>query len=464
MDQIVERPQKTGFASPEPIEQTLSLGTRRGRRWRWPLLVLLVAAASGGAYWWQAAGTADQQTSWRTAPARLGAMTVEVSATGTLQPLTQVDVSSELSGVVRSVVAQENQRVAAGDVLAVLDTSRILAQIERAEANVAAAEARVGDAQVTLRETEQVLARTRQLSGRGMTTEQALETAAAAHDRAASAVAIAVANVAVAEADLKLQQADLAKSTIYAPIDGIVLSRSVNPGQTVASSMQAPVLFVIAENLETMELKAAVDEADIGSVAAGQKARFTVDSFPQRRFDAEIRDISYASEVTEGVVTYQARLNVDNSELLLRPGMTATVDIVTREADNILLVPAAAFRFSPPQESQQAGWSLQNLFMPRMRMGGAPSGGRGARGGGDGRPLYVLRDGEPQQVRVTTGATDGEAVEILSGLEEGDPVIVGVSQDQPRGQRGAAAGSPGEAGGRPGGERAGGERAGGGRP
>lgn len=463
MDQIVERPQKTGFAAPEPIEQTLALGKRRGRRWRLPLLVVLLAAAAGGAYWWQSAETAGQQASYRTVPVRTGAMTVEVSATGTLQPLTQVDVSSELSGVVRAVPAQENQRVAAGDVLAVLDTTRILAQIERAEANVAAAEARVGDARVTLRETEQVLARTRQLSGRGMATEQALETAVAAHDRAASAVAIAVANAAVAEADLKLQQADLAKSTIYAPIDGIVLSRAVNPGQTVASSMQAPVLFVIAENLETMELKAAVDEADIGSVAAGQKARFTVDSFPQRRFDAEIRDISYASEVTEGVVTYQARLNVDNSELLLRPGMTATVDIVTREADGILLVPASAFRFSPPQESQQTGWSLQNLFMPRMRMG-PPPGARATRGGGDGRPLYVLRDGTPQQVRVTIGATDGEAVEILSGLEEGDRVIVGLSQGQPRGQGDAAAGAPGEAGGRPVGERSGGERPGGTRP
>ena len=448
MDQIVERPEKTKFASPEPIEQALSLDTARGRtrRRRWPLIAVLVAAAAGGAYWWQAAGTAGQQVSWRTVPVETGQMVVEVSATGTLQPLTQVDVSSELSGVVRSVAAEENQRVASGDVLAELDTTRILAQIERAEANVAAAEARVGDARVTLRETEQVLERTRQLSGRGMATEQALETAIAAHDRADSAVAIAVANLAVAEADLKLQQADLAKSTIYAPIDGIVLSRSVNPGQTVASSMQAPVLFVIAENLETMELKAAVDEADIGSVAAGQKARFTVDAFPQRRFDAEIRDISYASAVTEGVVTYQARLNVDNTELLLRPGMTATVDIVTREADGVLLVPASAFRFSPPQESQQSGWSLQNLFMPRMRMGG-PFGGRAARGTSDGRPLYVLRDGEPEQVRVTTGATDGESVEILSGLEEGDRVIVGVSQ----GQRATASGS--ERGSRQGGGR-----------
>ncbi len=444
MDQIVERPEKAKFASPEPIEEALAIKSAGRRRRRWPLLVVLALAVGGGVAWWQFGGATTQQIFYRTVPIEPGSLTVEVSATGTLQPLTQVEISSELSGVVRSVDAEENQRVSAGDVLAQLDTTRILAQIERAEANVAAAKARVVDAEVTQRETEQVLERTRQLSGRGMATEQALETATASNDRAASAVSIARANVAVSEAELKLQQADLAKSTIYAPIEGIVLSRAVNPGQTVASSMQAPVLFVIAENLETMELKAAVDEADIGAVEAGQDARFTVDAFPGRRFDATIRDISYASAETEGVVTYQARLNVDNGELLLRPGMTATVDIVTREADGVLLAPAAAFRFSPPQTEERTGWSLQSLFMPRMRMGRGF--GRRSGGGGDseGRPLYVLRDGQPEQVRVETGATDGDFVEILSGLEQGDRVIVGVSQGQPR-----AAAEGGARGGRP---------------
>ena len=431
MDQIVERPAKAKFASPEPIEQALALDAagkpKRGRR-RWPLVVALLATVTVGIGAWQWNASATPPISYRTLPVETGQLTVEVSATGTLAPLTQVDVSSELSGVVRSVSVDENQRVSTGDILAELDTTRIRAQVERAQANVSAADARVADANVTLRETEQTLARTQQLSGRGMVADQALETSSAARDRAASAVSIAQANLEVAVADLKLQEADLAKSTIYAPIDGIVLTRSVNPGQTVASSMSAPVLFVIAENLETMELKAAVDEADIGSVQSGQEARFTVDAFPERRFDAEIRDVAFASVVTEGVVTYQARLNVDNAELLLRPGMTATVDIITRQADGVLLAPAAAFRYSPPPSARQGGWSLQALFMPqRPRMGrfGGPS---RARGGGEGRPVYVLRDGQPQEVRVTTGATDGDFVEILSGLSEGDRVIVGSSQ------------------------------------
>jgi HlyD family secretion protein len=437
MDQIVERPRRARFASPEPIEEALALGGRaaRGRRRRWPWLVAIIALGVGGALAWQWTTAPAAETVYRTVPAEPGALTVEVSATGTLQPLTQVDVSSELSGVVRSVAVDENQRVAQGDVLAELDTTRILAQVERARANVSAAEARIVDAEVTLREAEQALARASQLSGRGMVTEQALETAQAVRDRADSAVLIARANLDVARADMRLQEADLAKSTIYAPIDGIVLTRSVNPGQTVASSMSAPILFVIAENLETMELKADVDEADIGKVAAGQPARFTVDAFPDRRFDAEIRDVSFASVVTEGVVTYQARLNVDNGDLLLRPGMTAAVDIVTREADGVLLVPASAFRYSPQPTSRTTEWSLRALFMPQrpsMRFGGRRAGG----GSQSGRPLYVLRDGQPQAVRVVTGATDGDSIEIVSGLEPGDQVIVG-------------SGQPGNDGGRP---------------
>ncbi|MGO4838016.1 efflux RND transporter periplasmic adaptor subunit, partial [Rhizobiaceae sp. 2RAB30] len=235
-----------------------------------------------------------------TVPAERGSLTVEVSATGTLQPLTQVDISSELSGVVRSVAVNENQRVGKGDVLAALDTTRITAQVERGEASVKAAEAKVTDAKTTLQETEQAYVRTNQLTGRGMATTQALDAATAARDRATSAVAMAEANLAIAVAELKLQQADLAKSTIYAPIDGVVLTRSVDPGQTVASSLQAPVLFVIAADLAKMELKAAIDEADIGTVKPGQTASFTVDAFPGRVFDADIRDIAYAAVTTDG--------------------------------------------------------------------------------------------------------------------------------------------------------------------
>lgn len=439
MDQIVDRDSNSQHAvpskearrgEPDSAREALGLGTRpAGRRrggWLYAAAALLLAAAAL-AYW--QFGTAAPQPAYVTEPAARGDFTVEVSATGTLQPLIQVDISSELSGVVRSVAVEENQVVSKGDVLAELDTVRLAAQIERAQASVKAAAAKVTEAKTTLQETEQAQARSATLSTRGMVTDQALEAATAARDRAAANVELAEANLAIAEADLKLQQADLQKSTIYAPIDGIVLTRSVNPGQTVASSMQAPVLFVLAANLENMELKAAVDEADIGGVEHGQTARFTVDAFPERKFDAEIREISFASVATEGVVTYDAQLDVDNQSLLLRPGMTATVAIVTREAKDVVTVPAAAFRFSP-QATGQRSTSLRDLFMPRMgRRGGGRQQQRAAEPGT--RTLYVLKNGAPEAAQVKTGATDGENVEILSGLAEGDPVVTGLRQ--PRG-------------------------------
>jgi HlyD family secretion protein len=300
-------------------------------------------------------------------------------------------------------------------------------QIERAEASAKGAAANVEDATVTLAENESALVRAAALTKRGMATDQSLEAATATRDRAKAALDSARANLAIAQADLKAQQTDLAKSTIYAPIDGIVLTRSVDPGQTVASSLQAPVLFVIAADLSQMELNAAIDEADIGGVKPGQDARFTVDAYPDRRFDASIRDIAYASVTTDSVVTYAARFNVDNKDLLLRPGMTATVSIVTRQANDVVTVPAAALRFSPPPATERRGFSLRNIVSPGPRFGGRGQRRQSASTDGT-RTLYVLRDGRPHAVQVKTGSTDGDKVEILSGLKGGEQVILSATQ------------------------------------
>ncbi|MER8408333.1 efflux RND transporter periplasmic adaptor subunit [Mesorhizobium sp. M0203] len=428
MDQIVNLP-KTESAS--AIETALGLDhqglkTKRRRGWRYAVFALLAVAAGVVGYQWYAGSPAKIE--YTTTLAAMADLTVAVSATGTLQPLTQVDISSELSGVVRSVSVNENQLVKKGDVLAALDTAKLEVQIERAQASAKAAAASVEDATVTLAENEKALVRAAQLTKRGMATDQSLEAATATRDRSKAALDIAKANLAMANADLKAQQTDLAKSTIYAPIDGIILTRSVDPGQTVASSLQAPVLFVIAADLKNMELKAAVDEADIGAVRPGQHARFTVDAFPERPFDAEIRDISYASVTTDGIVTYDARLDVDNSELLLRPGMTATVSVVTKQAKNVLTVPSIAFRYRPAQTAER-GWSLTDVFTGRM---GRPGGNRqrqAATKPTDGsRTLYVLENGRPHPVNVRVGSTDGELTEIVSGLEEGAQVITASQQ------------------------------------
>lgn len=430
MDQTVERP-KVELPASVSIEQSLGLDARgrahrRRRKWVWWMAALLPVLAGLGA--WQWFDQAPAKIVYTTAPAALRDMTVKVSATGTLQPLTQVDVSSELSGVVRSVAVEENQEVKKGDVLAVLDKTRILAQIEGAKASVLAAQAQVEQAETTLADTSRTLDRTQQLAAKGMAAKQALDTATADRDRAQAALSVAKANVAVAQANEKLQETDLDKSTIYAPIDGVVLTRSVDPGQTVASSFSAPVLFIIAQDLKSMQLEAAIDEADIGKVAKGQTGHFTVDAFPGKNFDAKISDIAYASVTTDNVVTYQAKLDVDNSKLLLRPGMTAAVDIVTRQANGVLTVPNAAFRYSPPTRdaSSRRGFSLRDLFMPRFphRREGteAPKAADGT------RALYVLRNDHPHKLMVKPGDTDGTYTEIVSGLKEGDSVITASSQ------------------------------------
>ena len=427
LDQLTNHPQQ---ASTPSVEVALCLdgngrATRERRGWLWLLVALFALVAAAGAYAWLA--VPSERIVYTTQAVDIRDLTVEVSATGNLQPLTQVDISSELSGVVRAVTVVENQHVKKGNVLAALDTTRLSAQIERAQASAKAAAAKVEDTRTTLSQNIQALTRAQELTKRGIATTKALEAATAERDRAQSALDMAEANLAIAEADLKLQKADLAKSTIYAPIDGVVLTRSVNPGQTVASSMQAPVLFVLAASLSQMELKAAVDEADVGSVAKGQNAHFTVDSFPDRSFDATIRDIAYASVTTDGVVTYNAWLDVGNEEFLLRPGMTATVSIVTREAKGVFTVPASAFRYRPSLVTNGGNFSLQKLFMghpsrgptDRSRPASAPSDGL--------RTLYVLKNGTPVAVRVKTGSTDGDRTEIVSGLSVVDAVITAAS-------------------------------------
>jgi HlyD family secretion protein len=431
MDQRVSPPTTPAPPLAPDIKATLSLDgdgkprAQRGRWKRWAVLALVAAGLGYGVWSWQTARAVT--VSYATVPAETADLIIDVSATGTLQPITKVDVSSEQSGVVRQVNFGENQRVKKGDVLAVLDTVTLSAQIERAEASLLAAQARLKDAQTTATEKQQVLDRSGKLKARGMVTTQDIETATAARDRSVNAIDSAKADIAMGEADLKLQKAALEKATIYAPIDGVILTRSVDPGQTIAASMSAPVLFVIAQDLGQMQLEAAIDEADIGAVIEGQTANFSVDAYPDKSFTATISDIAYASVTTESVVTYEAKLTVDNKDLLLRPGMTANVDIVTREAKGALTIPNAAFRYQPASANaaQSRPFSITSLFMPRFPRQER----RTQEVAKDGsRPVYVLRSGQPEKVNIKAGSTDGEKTEILSGLQAGDEVIMSEKQ------------------------------------
>lgn len=364
----------------------------------------------------------SESVSYVTEPVTRGGLTVIVTATGSVEPTNKVDVSSELSGMVRKVLVDYNSPVKIGQVLAELDIDRLKATVDAARAKVAAAKANIAEAQATKNEKEREFARKQALSDRQVASSFELDAARAARDRANAAVESAQAALASTEADLKLAETNLSKTCICSPINGVVLTRNVDPGQTVASSFQVPVLFEIAEDLKQMELQVDVDEADVGSVTAEQEATFTVDTYPDQEFPAKVTTVRYASEIVQGVVTYKAVLAIDNSDLLLRPGMTATAEIKVNEVADALLVPNAALRYTPGD----GGAADQRSFLQRL-MPGPPriiQTSRPAQTGRE-RTIYLLRDGKAVAAQVEIGATDGRHTEITKGeLREGGQIIV----------------------------------------
>ena len=397
---------------------------RREVKWGGAIILALLLIA----ILWRVGGTTTQ-VRYVTQPVTRGNLVVIVTATGSVQPTKKVDVSSELSGMVRRVLVDYNSPVAAGDVLAELDTDKLKATADSSRAKLAAARAKVADAEATVVEKERDLERKKALSSKEIASIHDLELAQAARDRAVASLASARADVGVAEADLRLNETNLTKACICSPISGVVLKRNIDPGQTVAASFQAPVLFSIAEDLKQMELQVDVDEADVGKVRVGQTASFSVDAFPDQKFPATIRDVRYASETIQGVVTYKAVLDIDNSGLLLRPGMTATAEIKVTEIADALLLPNAALRYVPPiAESTTNRGFLQRLLPGRPQFRPASQ----HEEAGPNRAVWILRNGDPLQTRIAIGLSDGKLTEIRGGeLALGDALIV----DQTTGKR-----------------------------
>jgi HlyD family secretion protein len=422
------------------LDRTLAeYGARAPRsRWRgwagWAVVAALVLALAYFVFGRSDGGAAGFVTQEVTT----GNLTVTVTATGTLEPRNQVDIGSELSGTIRSVNVDVNDEVKAGQVLTVLDTTRLEAQVLQAQSSLTSAEARVVQSEAGVKEARANLARlqkVRELSGGKLPSQQDMDVAEATLARAEGEAAAARAAVAQARANLEAVRTDLGKAQIRSPINGVVLVRSVEPGQTVAASLQVATLFTLAEDLKKMELHVSVDEADVGAVQVGQAATFTVDAFPNRTFAAQITQVHFASNNTgksstsasstaasatsTGVVTYETVLEVDNSELLLRPGMTATAEIVTTDIENAVLVPNAALRFTPegvqlpgaPAANQQR--SPLSALMPQMRR--RPGGFGGQQNGGARRlsRAWILEDGEPALVMFRAGATDGRMTQVL---------------------------------------------------
>lgn len=404
----------------QDIARMLAQNGRPGRRWGlWLLLVLTVAGAAGGTYWLRGGETQDS-VQYTTETALRDDLVVTVTATGTVQPTTLVEVSSELSGTLVAVEVDYNDPITVGQVLARLDTSKIAAQVANAQAQLASARARLAQAEASAVEAADTLATQQELSTRGITTRKDMIGIEAADARAKAAVDIARADLTLAEANLTLEQADLEKTVIRSPINGIVLNRTAEVGQIVGPTLNSPVLFTLAEDLTHMELLADVDEADIGQVAIGQKAGFTVDAHDGTDFAATITQVRFAPEITDEVVTYKAVLSVENRDLLLRPGMTATATIIVAEEAGVLVVPNAALRYAPPKAAQTGGGAggLAGLILPSP---GSRSGGQAT---GTGQSLWVLRDGVPAEVPVTLGASDGKRTIVTADqLTEGDLVI-----------------------------------------
>jgi HlyD family secretion protein len=443
------------------------LGVKPQPAWRRHLkwIALALAAVTLLLVLWRVFGAAEEPQ-YATAKVERGNLVTTVSATGKLAPTNQVTVGSQLSGLVTQVLVDVNDRVAAGQPLAQIDPEQLDDQIRQGLAQLAANQAQVQQARATVSQAQAQLARLEEvhrLSNGRVPSATELQAGRADAQRAVAALRVAEANVLASQATLAQSQTQRARAVIRSPVAGVVLARQVDPGQTVAASFNTPTLFVIAEDLSAMKLEVAIDEADVGAVKQGQGATFTVDAFPGRTFPAQITRVeigsnlsaqaaSSSSSSTSGtsaaggqVVSYAADLSVANRNLELRPGMTATADIVTSDKRDLLLIPNAALRFSPQTAAAAGGGSGGITSAISMR----PSrrGNRAERSvtmsRGAAQTVYVKgEDGQPKPVQITTGDSDGARTEVLSGgLKPGMEIITGQLSGSDAAAGGSSSGS-----------------------
>jgi HlyD family secretion protein len=415
------------------IEQALELNApvkQSYRKWLIVAIVLLIVSAIviKMLFFRQ---TDEALVQFDTAPIKRGDLTVIVTATGKLEPVTQVDIGIEVSGTAAEINADFNDHVQAGQVLAKLDPRLFDARVKQSQGLLDQAKAKLIDAEATIAEKKQVLdflLQARQMSGGKLPAKQELVTAEANLKRAQAQAGVINGTIEQAEGQLKLDQTNLNKSSIRTPITGIVLDRKIEKGQTVAASLQTPIMFTVAENLTEMELHVDVDEADVGKIKLEQPASFSVDAYPDKTFPAKISQIRYAPQTVGGVVTYETVLLVNNADSLLRPGMTATADMTVSEAKNVLLVPNTALRFNPTQngEDNKKELSFVEKLIPGPPRASKPKKVRENKSLQKPAPqIWVLENNQPKAVVVQVGLTDGEVSEVSAPqLSVELPVIV----------------------------------------
>lgn len=406
----------------------LRAGTKSSRALRIGGAAVLIAAVAAGVWYFGFADTAKVPV-YRTVEITRGPLEVTVVANGTVNPVRTVSIGSELSGIVRTVNVDVNSIVKAGDVLIELDDSNLKANVNQAKASLASAKASLAEAQATLVEAEAKMRRYEELnksSGGRLPSRTELDVQRATVLKAKAGVQSARAAIDDAQATLDTRLTDLSKSQIKSPVDGVVLTRSVEPGYAVAASLQAVELLTVATDLRELELEVDVDEADVGQVKEGQDATFTVASYPNKRFPAKLTKVAYGSTTsTDNVITYTAYLDVKNPQLELRPGMTATATINTAKSENALLVPSTALRFKPVVNNSSQKSSVGIMMPPHRTRGTKTAKEVSLAQYQRTQTVYVVDEkGGAKPVEIVTGLTNGRMTEVISGpLQAGDKVI-----------------------------------------
>ena len=385
------------------------------------VIISVIIAIAAGISWYMLKGKKPAIT-YKTAKIEKGAIVSTVTATGNLSAVTTVQVGTQVSGTIQKLYVDYNSRVKKGQTIAEIDPSLFNASVEQAQGNALNAEANLQKAKVTLADAERTLARNKKLLADGIISQGDYDVSETAQQSAKAALKAAEGSVAQTKGSLLQARTNLRYSVIRSPVDGVVISRAVDVGQTVAASFQTPTLFTIAQDLTKMQIEVSVDEADISRVKLAQKASFTVDAYPEQTFNGKVVQVRSAPVITQNVVTYVVVVNVDNADLKLKPGMTANVAIEVGRKDDVVKLPPAALRFKPKavgDEPKSAGGSGQPGGMGK-------AGGPGKSGRKDkGQQVFVLKEGKPVSVPVKTGIANSTAYEMIEGaLKEGDEVIV----------------------------------------
>jgi HlyD family secretion protein len=414
-------------------------------RARWVVLVLVLGGGAAAAWWFTRDREGGGPPAWKTAAVERGTVVETVNTTGTVQALKTVTIGTQVSGVIKEMLVDYDSRVTKGQVIARLEPDVLEARLAQESALLAAAEAAVERSQIAIEEAEARERRIARLVQQSLAKQEDLETVGFAVRTAKATLRADETRVLQARASVGLAKTNLEYATITSPIDGVVLTKVVDVGQTVAAGLQAPTLFTIAEDLRQMRVEASVDEADIGRVHTGQRVSFSVDAFPDRRFKGRVTQRRLGPVVTNNVVTYQVIVDTENPELTLLPGMTANVSIVTNRVEEALVVPAAALRFTPPGAQGQARSGRgegagRGQTAGAAREAGEGGGDRGPRGEGRRKNrIYLLEGSALREVEVEVGPSDGLRVAVTpvegATLGEGQLVVTGQeSKGGPPGQ------------------------------